>query len=65
MNRFLMQPLKSEEQREEQALARKGLLKMIITWTLYAIGALVVGVAVIFWFIIQVMVMPFTESGRR
>jgi len=50
---------------EEQREARKGLLKMIIRFSLYVVGAIGVGVAVIFWFIVTVMLMPFTEEGRR
>jgi len=63
MNRFLLD--QKQPVTEEQTEARKALLKTIIRFGSYVLGAIAVGVAIIFWFIVTVMIMPFTEEGRR
>lgn len=50
---------------DEQKEAKRLLGKLAFRWTLYALGIAAYGVGVIAWFIVAVLMMPFTESGRR
>ena len=43
--------------------ARFALAKLIGKWSLYLVGLLAVGIAVIFWFILKVLLQPFFGDG--
>lgn len=58
-------PEASTERQEEMKQARKSLLKMVFSFTMYLLAGLAVGTLVILSFIWKVMAMPFTEEGRR
>jgi len=43
--------------------ARIALLKLVGKWALYLVGLVAVGVALIFWFILAVLLQPFRGDG--
>mgnify|MGYP003625018888 FL=1 len=43
--------------------ARFALAKLIGKWSLYLVGLLGVGIAIIFWFILKVLLQPFFGDG--
>ena len=50
-------------QTDTQKAARIALLKLIGKWALYLVGLVAVGVALIFWFILAVLLQPFRGDG--
>lgn len=63
MKQLFNEPEKSEATNEQAKAARFALIKLVGKWSLYLVGLLAVGIAVIFWFILKVLLQPFFGDG--